>query len=52
MPDLSEHIILPEHASLHAFMNRPISQPNLVKSESSKYMWNQENMADLSQHII
>ena len=57
LPDLSEHTIWPEHASLHACMlcacmHRPISQPNWVKSERSKYLWNQENMLDLSELII
>ena len=31
---------------------RPISQPNWFESEISKYLWNQENMLDLSEHII
>ena len=52
-----EHIIWPENASLHActlcaYMHRPISQPNWVGSERSKYLWNQENMPDLSEHMI
>ena len=57
MLDLSEHKIWPEHASLGAgtlcaYVQRPTSQPNLVKSEQSKYLWNQENIPDLSEHII
>ena len=57
MPDLSEHKSWPKHASLHACMlyacmHRPISQPNQVSSERSKYLWNQDNMSDLSEHII
>ena len=44
------------HTSLHACtlcvcVHRPISQPNLVGSERSNYLWNQENMMDLSEHI-
>ena len=51
MPDLSKHIIWPEHASLRACrlcfcVQGPIHQPNLVGSERSKYLWNQENMPD------
>ena len=57
MPDLSEYIIWPEHASLHACMqcacvHRTLSQPNRVKSERSKYLWKQENIPDLSEHNI
>ena len=56
MPDFSEHIIWPEHSSLHACtlcacMQGPISQPNWVGSERSKYLWNQDNIPDLSEHI-
>ena len=56
MPDLSEYIIQPKHASqcactLCACMHRPISQPNWIRSEISKYLWNQDNMLDLSEHI-
>ena len=56
-PDLSDHILHPKHASLHActlcaFMHIPISQPNGVKSERSKYLWNQENRPDFSEHIL
>ena len=52
-----EHIIWPEHAGLHAYtlcayIHRPISQPNWIESERSKYLWNQENMPDLSEHKI
>ena len=57
MPDFSEHIIWPEHSSLHACtlcacMQGPISQPNWVGSERSKYLWNWDNMPDLSGHKI
>ena len=55
--NLSEHIIWPKHASLHACMLcacmlGPISQANWVKSERSKYLWNQKNMPDISGHKI
>ena len=57
LPDLSEHIIWPKHTSLCACtlcacMLGPISQPNWVGSERSKYLWNQENTQDLSGHKI
>ena len=57
MPDLSEHKIWPEHASLHAWtlcscMHRPIYQPNWVQSERSRYLQNQEIILDLSDHVI
>ena len=46
-----------KHASWHActicaWLNRAISQPNWVGSERSKYIGNQVNMPDLSEHII
>ena len=49
--------VSPEHASLCASMLcacvlRTISQPNWVWSERSKYLRNQENMPDLSEHKI
>ena len=33
-------------------VHRPISQPNFVGLERSKYLWNQENRPDLSGHIL
>ena len=47
MPDPSEHIVWPEHASLHvctlyAFVHRPIFQPDWVWLERSRYLWIQE----------
>ena len=49
MPDLSEHIIWPEHTSQHACMlcacvHRPISQPNWVRSERQRYLRNRGDM--------
>ena len=57
MQDLSEHIIWPEHASLHACticacMPWPISQPKWVGSERWRHLWNWENILDLSEYII
>ena len=54
---LSKHILYPEHASLRACtlcycVHRPISQPNWVVSGRSRYLWNQEIMQDLSEHIL
>ena len=37
---------------LCACVYRPISQPNWVNSERLKYLWNQDNTLDLSEHII
>ena len=56
MQDLSEPIIQPEHTSLHACtlyacMLRPISQPNWVGSERWRYIWNRENIQDISENI-
>ena len=38
--------------TLCAYVHRPISKPNWVESEGSKYLWNQENMPDLLEHKI
>ena len=38
-------------SQIGAYMYRPISQPNWVISETSRYLWNQENILDLSEHI-
>ena len=37
---------------LCACLHRPISQPNWNGSERSKYLWNQENRPNLSEHIL
>ena len=49
--------IQPGHTSLHACMLFacmiwPISQPNWVGAERWRYLWNQENIPDLSEYIM
>ena len=57
MLDLSEYIIWCKHASvcacmLCACMHRPIFQPDWVWLERSRYLWKQENILDLGEHIV
>ena len=47
----------PEHSSQHACtlwpcMDRSVSWPNLVGSKSSRNLWNEGNVPDISEHII
>ena len=46
-PNLSEHILHPEHTSMCACMHSPVYKAKWVRSERSKYLWNQENILDL-----
>ena len=57
MTMMSLHVHTSMHTCLHAGrlvygMLRPISLPNVDRSDRSKYLWNQENMPHLSEHII
>ena len=53
MTMMSVHVHTCQHAyTLFSGALRPISQPNWVGSEILMYIWNQENMLDLSEHNL
>ena len=53
MTMISVHLLASMHAcKVFSGMLMPVSQPNWVGSERSRYIWNQENMPELSEHIF